>query len=144
MNSRFWRMAPIAAGLASAGVGAASAAGLPEDIWSGEYGGVPSLTVDADGHVSMQIPAGAIIKAGGGTVSGIAKDFLERWASDFCFELFDFQSPHKNLKVQIAVLRPEFSLVVNEALRTLYTHSGYIDVVIDYEPKRETKCAPGS
>ncbi len=144
MNFRFWRMTAIAAALFTSGGGAVFAAGLPEDIWSGEYGGVPSLTVDADGHVSMQIPADAIVKAGGGTVSGIAKDFLDRWASNFCFELFDFQRPHKNLRVQIAVLRPEFSLVVNDALRTLYTHSGYIDVVIDYEPQGASRCAPGS
>ena len=123
---------------------ASAAAELPEDIWSGRYGGVPSLTVDAQGNVSMEIPADAIVKAGGGTASGLAKDFLDHWASAACFQLFDFQSPHKNLKVQIAVLHPSGSLVADDALRTLYTRSGYIDVVIDYEPRLSTKCAPAS
>ena len=55
---------------------------------------------------------------------------------------FDFHSPHKNLKVQIAVQHPEGSAVIDGLLRTLYTRSGYIDTVIDYEPSASVKCAP--
>ena len=134
---------PMSAALLLAGLRASQAGELPEDIWSGRYGGVPSLTV-MNGDVSIEIPADAIVQAGGGSASGIAKEFLDHWASDSCIQSFDFQSPHKNLKVQIAVLHPENSVVVENALRTLYTASGYIDIVIDYEPHASVKCAPGS
>jgi len=125
-------------------VSATFAAELPEDIWSGRYGGFPSLTVGPNEAVSMEIPAEAIVQAGGGSAAGLAKDFLDHWASDSCFQSFDFHSPHKNLKVQIAVLHPQGSLVIDGALRTLFAPSGYIDVVIDYEPSASVRCAPGS
>ena len=134
---------PMSAAWLLAGLRASSAGDLPEDIWSGRYGGFPSLTV-MNGDVSIEIPADAIVQAGGGSASLIAKEFLDHWASDSCFQSFDFHSPHKNLKVQIAVLRPEGSVVVENALRTLYTHSDYIDITIDYEPRASVKCAPGS
>ncbi len=126
------------------GASAANAGELPEDVWSGRYGGFPSLTVGPDEAVSMEIPAEAIVQAGGGSAAGLAKDFLDHWASDSCFQSFDFHSPHKNLKVQIAVLHSQGSFVVDGALRTLFTPSGYLDVVIDYEPTASVKCAPGS
>jgi hypothetical protein len=126
------------------GASASQAGELPEDIWSGRYGGFPSLTVGPNGNVSMEIPADAVAHAGGGSASVLAKDFLDHWASDSCFQSFDFHSPHRNLKVQIAVLYPEGSLVIDGALRTLFTPSGYIDVVIDYEPGASVRCAPGS
>lgn len=127
-----------------AGLHACPAAELPEDIWSGQYGGFPSLTVDMNGGVSMEIPADAIVQAGGGSAAALAKNFLDHWASDSCFQSFDFHSPHKNLKVQIALLHPEGEFVLDGALRRLLTTSGYIDVVIDYEPAASVKCAPGS
>jgi hypothetical protein len=125
---------------------AASAVEMPDDVWSGKYGGMPSVTVDAQGHVSMELPAQAIEVAGGGSVAGIAKDFLEKWASGACFAVFDFQSPHKHLKVQIAVLHASESFVFEGAERNLFTPSGYIDVIIDYDPKGSVKCtaAPGT
>jgi hypothetical protein len=123
---------------------AASAVEMPDDVWSGKYGGMPSVTVDAQGHVSMELPEGAIEVSGGGSVAGIAKDFLEKWASGSCFAVFDFQSPHKQLKVQIAVLQPSGGFVFVGAQRSVFTPSGYIDVVIDYDPKGAVKCAPGT
>ncbi len=125
---------------------AASAVELPDDVWSGRYGGVPSVTVDAKGHVSMELPDRAIEVVGGGSVAGIAKDFLEKWASDTCFDVFDFQSPHKNLKVQVAVSHAVGAVPFDDGTLTLYVPSGYIDVVIDYAPKVVAKClpAPGS
>jgi len=135
---------PLSAVVLLTGLSAAGAAELPQDIWSGRYGGFPSLTVGPNEAVSMEIPAEAIVEAGGGTAASLAKDFLDHWASDSCFQSFDFHSPHKNLKVQIAVLHPQGSLVIDGALRTLMAPSGYIDVVIDYEPGASVKCAPGS
>lgn len=145
MNTRLGRKSlPTLAAIMLAGLQPCLAAELPDDIWTGRYGGFPSLTVGPGGAVSIQIPADVIAQAGGGSVSGIAKDFLDHWASDSCFQSFDFHSAHKNLKVQIAVLHPEGSIVVDDAARTIYTPSGYIDVVIDYEPRESVKCAPGS
>jgi len=54
-------------------VSATFAAELPEDIWSGRYGGFPSLTVGPNEAVSMEIPAEAIVQAGGGSAAGLAK-----------------------------------------------------------------------
>jgi hypothetical protein len=133
-------LAAFAAVAISALPAPASAVEMPDDVWSGKYGGMPSVTVDAEGHVSMELPANAIEVAGGGSVAGIAKDFLEKWASGACFEVFDFQSPHKKLKVQIAVLHASESFVFAGAQRSLFTPSGYIDVVIDYVPKGAAKC----
>jgi len=127
-----------------AGLNAAGAADLPQDVWTGRYGGFPSLTVGPNEAVSMEIPADAIAQAGGGSVAVLAKSFLDHWASDSCFQSFDFHSPHKNLKVQIAVLYPEGEVVLDGARGTIFTPSGYIDVVIDYEPSASVKCAPGS
>lgn len=138
------RILPMSLVCVLLGSPAASADPLPDDIWSGRYGGFPSITVDGNGDVSMEIPADAIVQAGGGSAAALAKDFLDHWASDSCFQSFDFHSPHKALKVQIAVQHPEGSVVIDDALRTLYTRSGYIDAVIDYEPSASVKCAPGS
>ena len=82
----------------------APAAELPDDVWSGKYGGFPSITADADGNVSMEVPAQAVEEAGGGSVAQFAKNFLEKWASGTCFGVFDFQAPDKNLKVKMALL----------------------------------------
>jgi hypothetical protein len=137
-------LVPASSSFFLAGLHALQAAELPQDIWSGRYGGFPSLTVGPNGDVSMEIPAEAIAQAGGGSASVLAKDFLDHWASDSCFQSFDFHSPHKNLKVQIAVLYPEGNVVLNGSSGTLFTPSGYLDVVIDYEPSASVKCAPGS
>jgi hypothetical protein len=73
----------------------APAAELPDDVWSGKYGGIPSVTVDAEGNVSMEVPAQAVDEAGGGSAAQFAKSFLEKWATRTCFGIFDFQSPIK-------------------------------------------------
>jgi len=117
----------------------APAAELPDDVWSGKYGGIPSVTVDA--NVSMEVPAQAVEEAGGGSAAQFAKSFLEKWATRTCFGIFDFQSPHKNLKVKIAVLQFSGRSVIAGVPRALYTVSDYIEVVIDYEPKIAAKCS---
>ena len=124
---------------------AAPAVQLPDDIWSGRYGGFPSVTVDAKGHVSMQVPAQAVEQAGGGSVADVAKDFLEKWASGVCFGIFDFQSPHKNLNVEVALLRAPERVDIAGVSGDFYRPSAYVDVQIDYDPKSKVKCdAPGS
>jgi hypothetical protein len=123
----------------------AAAVDLPDDIWSGRYGGYPSVTVDAQGHVSIELPAKAVEQAGGGSVADVAKSFLETWGSATCFGIFDFQSPHKNLKVEVALLRAPERVVIAGVTGDFYRPSTYTDVEIDYDPKTTVKCdAPGT
>lgn len=110
----------------------APAAELPRDVWSGKYRGVPSITADAEGSVSMDVPAGAVQEAGGGSVAPFAGSFLEKWASGTCFGISDFQSSHKNLRVRVAMLRFSGRLDFDDVPGARYTTSDCTDGAIDY------------
>ena len=75
----------------------AEAGQLPADMWGGtnEHGGSPSITVGPNG-VSVVLPESAIVKAGGGAVTDLAKQLLERYGPGLCSDVFDFQLGAQN------------------------------------------------
>jgi hypothetical protein len=74
----------------------AKAGQLPADMWADDnkYGGRPSITAGPNG-VSVVLPESSIVRAGGGAVTDLAKQLLERYAPGMCSSVFDFQSAHK-------------------------------------------------
>jgi hypothetical protein len=150
-NSQWWqdrawppvtkRILCTAAALMMLTVPAVAHAGeMPDDIWSGKYGGHPSIIANSESGVSMTFPAHAVEQAGGGSIAQIAKSFLDRWGPGICSGAFDFQSPHKELKVGVALLKPAGPAVVGGSPGELYEVSTYSDVVIDYTPNRKVTC----
>lgn len=128
---------PAALASLCVGIGVANAGELPEDIWSGKHGGHPSITANRSG-VSITLPSQAIADAGGGAVVKLAQNFLEKYAPGVCSDVFDFQSPHKRLKVQVAQLER-----VNIGIPFLHFYqvsSTYREVEFDYTPGRAVKC----
>jgi hypothetical protein len=113
---------------------------LPDDIWSGRHGGVPSITASAQDGVSMTLPARAVEEAGGGSIAQFAQNFLDKWAPDLCSGAFDFQSAHKGLKVGVALMKPAGRTVLDGQPAELYEVTTYSDVLIDYEPNRKVTC----
>jgi len=112
-----------------AGVVAAGAGELANDIWNGNRGGIPSVTTSQSG-VSVTLPEQAVTEAGGGegaALSAMVEGFLNRWAAEICTDLFDFQHPHQGLNLRVAILRAGAA-------------AAYRDVVINYRPSREVKC----
>ncbi len=121
-----WRFAAL---LYLGGLVAAGAGELPNDIWNGNRGGIPSVTTNHSG-VSVTLPAQAVTEAGGGSGAGLSamvEDFLNRWAPEICTDLFDFQHPHQGLNLRVAILGAGAA-------------AAYQDVVINYRPSREVKC----
>jgi hypothetical protein len=111
-------------GLVPAGAGE-----LPNDIWNGNRGGIPSVTTSHSG-VSVTLPAQAVTEAGGGegaALSAMVEDFLNRWAPEICTDLFDFQHPHQQMNLRVAILGAGAA-------------AAYRDVVVNYRPAREVKC----
>jgi hypothetical protein len=111
----------------------AHAGELPNDIWNGNRGGIPSVTTNHSG-VSVTLPAQAVTEAvseaGGGNAGELAamvEDFLNRWAPEICTDLFDFQHPHQRLNLRVAILGAGSA-------------AAYQDVVVNYRPSREVKC----
>jgi len=100
---------------------------LPRDIWNGAHGGFPSITANGSG-VSVTLPEQAITDAGGGSLASLIEDFLDRWAPEFCSDLFDFQHPRKKMTLRAAVHAAGGGA------------ANYQEVVIDYQPSREVKC----
>lgn len=100
---------------------------LPKDIWNGGHGGFPSMTANQSG-VSVTLPEQAVAAAGGGSLASLVKGFLDRWAPQFCTDLFDFQHPHEKMTLRVAV------------------HSAgggpaqYQEVVVDYKPSQAVEC----
>jgi len=99
---------------------------LPNDIWNGNRGGLPSVTTNGSG-VSVTLPAQAVADAGGGELAAMVEDFLNRWAPEICTDLFDFQHPHQRMNLRVAV-HEEGSV------------AAYRDVIINYRPSHEAKC----
>ena len=122
--------AALIAGLATS---AALGADLPSDIWSGRHGGNPTIGISRTGGVSVVLP-GALI---GDDPAASVKAFLERWAPAMCSDLFDFQSPHKQLHVTLYIQEPEIDLPFFHFYRV--SPSGAA-VVFDYQPARIVKC----
>jgi hypothetical protein len=99
---------------------------LPDDIWNGNRGGLPSVTTNRSG-VSVTLPAQAVADAGGGELAAMVEDFLNRWAPEICTDLFDFQHPHQRMNLRVAV-HGEGPI------------AAYQDVIIDYRPSHQVKC----
>ena len=131
-------LAPAALASLLSGIGIANAGELPEDIWSGKHGGRPSITANQSG-VSITLPSQAIADAGGGSVTQLAQGFLEKYGPGVCSEVFDFQSPHKALKVHVALMeRVDTGFPF---LRYYEVSPTYAAVEFDYTPSRTVKCA---
>jgi hypothetical protein len=130
-------LAPAALASLLSGFGIAHAGELPEDIWSGKHGGHPSITANQSG-VSITLPTQAIADAGGGSVTQLAQSFLEKYAPGMCSEVFDFQSPHKGLKVEVALMeRVDIGIPF---LHYYEVSPTYTAVKFDYTPSRTVKC----
>jgi hypothetical protein len=115
----------------------AKAGQLPADMWADDnkYGGRPSITAGPNG-VSVVLPESAIVRAGGGAVTDLAKQLLERYAPGMCSGVFDFQSAHKALTVGVAVL----SLAYAVPGGNLYVVGRETSVTFDYTPSRKVTC----
>lgn len=100
---------------------------LPNDIWNGNRGGIPSVTASETG-VSVTLPEEAVKDAGGGSLATLVQSFLNRWAPEICSDLFDFQHAHQKLTLRAAV----FAAGGGPAK--------YQDIVIDYRPSHEVNC----
>jgi hypothetical protein len=119
------------------GIGVANAGELPEDIWSGKHGGHPSITAN-NGGVSITLPSQAVADAGGGSMAKLAQGFLEKYAPGMCSDVFDFQSPHKGLKVKVALTeRVDIGIPF---LHYYEVSPTYGEVEFDYTPSRAVKC----
>jgi hypothetical protein len=115
----------------------AKAGQLPADMWADDnnYGGRPSITAGPNG-VSVVLPESSIVRAGGGAVTDLAKQLLERYAPGMCSGVFDFQSAHKALTVGVAVL----SLAYAVPGGNLYVVGRETSVTFDYTPSRKVTC----
>lgn len=134
---RHMSMLLVAPALLCVGIGAARAGELPEDIWSGQHGGHPSITANQSG-VSITLPSEAIADAGGGSIAKLAQSFLEKYAPGMCSDVFDFQSPHKGLKVWVALMeRVNIGVPFLNYYEVSPTH---IEIEFDYAPSRAVKC----
>ena len=133
------RARAAAVGIVTAAPIATHASGLPDDVFSGAYGGAPSITANAELGVSITIPADAIDEAGGGTIMQIAKGFLDRFGPHICSGTFDFQSPHRGLKIAVAVTGRPKSLL-DDVAEEISQVSAYREVTIDYEPRQKVTC----
>jgi hypothetical protein len=110
---------------------------LPADMWANDnkYGGRPSITAGPNG-VSVVLPESAIVRAGGGAVTDLAKQLLERYAPGICSGVFDFQSAHKALTVGVAVLSQSHAVPGGN----LYVVGRETSVTFDYTPGRRVTC----
>jgi hypothetical protein len=115
----------------------AKAGQLPADMWADDnnYGGRPSITAGPNG-VSVVLPESAIVRAGGGAVTDLAKQLLERYAPGMCSGVFDFQSAHKALTVGVAVLSPAYAVHGGN----LYLVGRETSVTFDYTPSHKVTC----
>lgn len=130
-------LAPAALTLLISAIGLARAGELPEDVWSGKHGGNPSITVGQNG-VSITLPSEAVTDAGGGSVTEITQNFLQKYAPGICSDVFDFQSPHKRLQVQVTLQeRVDLGIPFLHFYRVSQTHTA---VTFDYTPSRTVKC----
>ena len=120
-----------------ADIGAANAGELPANIWSGKHGGFPSIAASQSG-VSVTLPSQAIIEAGGGSVTTLVRSFLEQYGPGICSDVFDFQSPHKRLKVEVALM--ERVDTGNPLLQYYQVMPAYATVEFDYTPGRTVTC----
>ena len=117
----------------------ATNAAIPDDIWSGRHGGFPSFGASVVNGVSVELPAKAFAEAGGGSLAQFAKHFLDRYGPHMCSDAFDFQSPHKHLRVQVALIK-EIPFGAGEEAGIFYIPDGYQDVFIDYNPTDKVHC----
>lgn len=112
-----------------------------EDIWFGLSGGTPSITALAGGGVSITLPTGVAGATDPASLARIAKKFLDRWAPGMCSHAFDFQSPHKHMRVAVRVLDANEQAAPGAPPLPA---GPSVDVTIDYEPSRKVICVvPG-
>ena len=109
---------------------------VPDDIWSGSHGGFPSFGASSANGVSVELPARALQEAGGAPIAQFAKNFLDRWGPHMCSDAFDFQSPHKHLRMMVALMQ-EMRL---DATTFFYVPDKYREIFIDYEPIDKVHC----
>jgi hypothetical protein len=140
---RLWAMAPL--GLALAGLPQTGhATDIIEEIWSGDFGGYPSITVMPGQGLSVVLPHGTLDGASREQIARVAKSFMDRWAPGVCSTVFDFQSPHQKMHIEVRVMN-----AVTQAAPGDMTPMGpgsqvYADIVFDYVPNRQVTCiVPG-
>jgi hypothetical protein len=115
-----------------------------EEIWSGAFGGFPSITAMPGRGLSVVLPHGALDGASPEQIARVAKSFMDRWAPGMCSTVFDFQSPHQKMHVEVRVMD-----AVTQAAPGDMTPMGpgsqvYADIVFDYMPSWKVTCVvPG-
>ena len=116
---------------------AARAAQPPADGWIGDnqYGGIASITVSPN-RVSFVLKEDAIISAGGGSLLDLVKQLLERYAPGLCSDILNFEQPHKDLTVSVAV-RSEISPSPGASLFVVGKERS---LTFDYVPSRNVRC----
>ncbi len=113
---------------------------VPDDIWSGRHGGFPSFGASAAGGVSVELPSRAFQDAGGLSLRAFAQDFLDRWGPHMCSDIFNFQSPHKNLKVRVALIDSIPLGPSDDPAGTFFIPGPYQEISIDYQPAAAVHC----
>lgn len=113
---------------------------IPDDVWTGRYGGNPSITVSRYGGsvtVSVVMPAPLLDGTDRQSLTATVKRFLERYGPPMCTDLIDLTVPHKNLVVELGVQDLGWSMFhfnFYEVSRNFGTLS------FDYQPAGHTKC----
>lgn len=116
--------------------GFARAGDLPADIWTGKHEGHPSITVTRNG-VSITIPGKAIEDAGEGSITTMVQNFLQAHGPGMCSDVFDLNSEHKGMKVEIGIMGLDAS---GPQFRFYSVSPIYGAVVFDYKPSRKVNC----
>ncbi len=118
-----------------------TAVGIPDDIWTGKYGGKPAITVSRhEGRPTVSVVLPSAIFEGAndpGSVTLIVKRFLEQYGPPMCTDLIDFTVPHKHLIVQLGIQELDWSLF---AFRFYKVSPRFAPVIFDYVPAVQTKC----
>jgi hypothetical protein len=129
------RTATKIAGLSMLALASAAKAGQPPADGSNgdnQYGGVASITLNPN-RVSFVLKEDAINSAGGGSLLELVKQLLERYAPSLCSDILDFEQPHKDLTVGVAVISPASGT-------SLYVVGKERSITFDYVPSRNVRC----